>query len=403
MIKEEVAAVEPRVKDLSALADGLDLTQNFDQQQFLDRIVTSASGFGVPVEQSRRSVVSKHANATVYKLEVKPDAQSPAIVTYVKIVDIFSNPQVSPEVAEAQSELVLKFTREMSDSKVVQYMADVGATFKQENAYGMITSAYLGGDAAERFGAGKNTSELTPKKRFNWRQIQQFAARGMEVLLYMHTHGYLYRDLSPGNIFLDEHDNVHFADWEEVGRIQEDDSVPAENNVTGTWYFRAPEMVTNEGPETKIQPETDIFMFAGLFYFFMTGGMLHFDQPEITKDHGIQKVANFSRVSPKISFLQLQNNYFPLETFFEVPLHKSKLSPEAQESLRQKLQNMDQVLQKALATDQEQRYQTVMELIPELGVPVKSITAEEYEALWPSNEKKQLVERIIGFLKGQHA
>jgi serine/threonine protein kinase len=93
--------------------------------------------------------------------------------------------------------------------------------------------------------------------------------QGLEAL---HARGWVHRDVTPGNLLVDERDGVvKLADF---GLARPIDDVPDEYDLTrahetiGTPGYMSPEQWATP---KSVQPPSDLFMLAGCLYFLLTG------------------------------------------------------------------------------------------------------------------------------------
>lgn len=90
----------------------------------------------------------------------------------------------------------------------------------------------------------------------------------LTVLQVIHENGFVHRDLSPGNILLQE-DQICIIDFGLVRIVNSDFHPTQTGEILGTPHYLAPEQIDPDcGP---ISPATDIFAAGALVYRMLTG------------------------------------------------------------------------------------------------------------------------------------
>ena len=90
-------------------------------------------------------------------------------------------------------------------------------------------------------------------------------ARGLQ---FAHQHGIAHLDLKPGNVLVSEHDRCKLADFGCCQAVEENlkPASPTKSNLTGTYAYRAPELLRGESPSTK----ADIYSFGICLWQMLT-------------------------------------------------------------------------------------------------------------------------------------
>ncbi len=182
-------------------------------------------------------------------------------------------------------------------------------------------------------------------------EVVKMCAQIASALDFAHRKGIIHRDFKPGNILLDESGNVYLADFG-LARITEQSSEITGMSVVGTPTYMAPEQ---SGPG-EVDHTIDIYAF-GVTIFQMLTGRVPYEAPTAM---GIL-MAHMTHPVPSIV--------------------------EARPDLPQDLQ---MVIDRALAKNPEDRYQTALKLVEEMteileGKPVDISTASIQEALLMTN------------------
>lgn len=106
------------------------------------------------------------------------------------------------------------------------------------------------------YGGEKNLQELIncPNERLgNSRQVR-FALDISRGLAYAHRLGLAHLDVKPSNVLVSRQDHCKLADFgccQSVGDINDRPASPTKSSLTGTFAYRAPELLKGECPSTK--------------------------------------------------------------------------------------------------------------------------------------------------------
>ena len=175
---------------------------------------------------------------------------------------------------------------------------------------------------------------------------------------FAHSQGIIHRDIKPDNIMLGLFGEVLISDWGLAAGILEDSFAPKvsyEEAIAGTPSYMAPEMAL--GYEDKINEKSDIYLLGAILYEIITGEPPH-------------KGRNVS-----LCLFNAGNNVI------EEPWIKSELIKTAL---------------KAMATRQEDRYQTVKEFQKAIKTHYQSVEiSTRAKKLFQQGKKEQRYSLII--------
>ena len=107
---------------------------------------------------------------------------------------------------------------------------------------------------------------LAANKRLTVPQVIDVAQQLAEALDFLHSHGYVHRDVKPANLMLTPEGRVVLFDFGTVVRIK--DGAPYEAGLYGTPAFLAPEQTVAGG---KVDGRADLYAAGIMLYLMATG------------------------------------------------------------------------------------------------------------------------------------
>jgi serine/threonine protein kinase len=160
------------------------------------------------------------------------------------------------------------------------------------------------------------------------------------ALDYAHNKGVVHWDIKPSNIMLDVGGAVKITDFG-ISRttheaLRTDIDRALDTNITGTFSYMSPQHLT---PEGKVDPRSDVFSLGCVFYELLTG------------------VKPFSGDNPYTILFKIGH---------EEPVSILDIRPELPSVL-------ERIVNKTLAKDLDQRYQTCMDFAYDLGVAARHL------------------------------
>jgi len=97
-------------------------------------------------------------------------------------------------------------------------------------------------------------------------EVRALAARLAGALAYAHSLGVVHRDVKPGNVLFDEHDDAHLTDFG-IARLTDATAITSTGFVIGTAAYLAPEQVTGSGAV----PASDVYALGLVILEALTG------------------------------------------------------------------------------------------------------------------------------------
>lgn len=96
-----------------------------------------------------------------------------------------------------------------------------------------------------------------------FRTVAEWGIQIAEGLTYAHENGILHRDIKPGNVLLDENNNVWIADFG-LARLEQDASVTMTGDLLGTLRYMAPEQALAK--RVLVDHRADIYSLGATLY-----------------------------------------------------------------------------------------------------------------------------------------
>ena len=195
---------------------------------------------------------------------------------------------------------------------------------------------------------GETLSDLMHKEKLTIPRSIEIIKQVAEALGEAHEHGIIHRDIKPSNVAINERGNVKVLDFGLAKQIQLESANPSdpeqrtlmntqtrEGVIVGTPLYLSPEQALG----VDIDARSDLFTVGSLLYECITG------KPAFLGNKPAEIIANILR---------------------EEPPPPSKTNPDVPEEV-------DEIVQKALAKKPEARYQSAEELIADLESARSSI------------------------------
>jgi len=208
-------------------------------------------------------------------------------------------------------DLLKRFQREAQSAGTLQHkniviIYELGT--HEGNPY--MAMEYISGESLE--------SMVSSRRRMSMVDKLAIMIQVLDGLNYAHEHGIVHRDIKPGNIMVLKDGTVKIVDFG-IARIS-DNSMTKTGQIVGTINYMSPEQFNGH----VVDGRSDIFSAGVMFYEFLTGE-LPFDAPE----------------TPSVILKILNEKPPPLNKYLQ------NFPPE-----------LEEIVNKALAKDREERYAT---------------------------------------------
>lgn len=210
------------------------------------------------------------------------------------------------------------------------------AALKHHNLVGVVDNGVVDGHSylVMDYIQGTRLTELIAREQITWEQFKQLASQLCAGLAHAHHHGLVHRDLKPSNIMLTSENGVQTAKIVDFGIVKtttEDlsDPVTQTGEIFGTTYYMSPEQCQG----FPVDHRSDIYSLGCVFFQMLTGEM------------------PFVGASPIATVMKHLNDDVPKLGRDDIPPH------------------MQKVIDRAMAKDPADRFQTVDELLAAINDP----------------------------------
>jgi len=193
--------------------------------------------------------LGKGAMGVVYK-GLDPYIERPVAVKTIRF-DLLSDP-AEQEQAQVRFMREARSAGNLSHPNIVtiyEVGEDLGQTY--------IAMEYVDGQSLEKI--------LSSGKTLEFEEVANLVARVGDALDYAHRKGVIHRDIKPGNILIDREGAPHIVDFG-IARVAAS-TLTLTHTVLGTPFYMSPEQITGK----KIDHRTDIFSLGTILYELLTG------------------------------------------------------------------------------------------------------------------------------------
>ena len=141
-----------------------------------------------------------------------------------------------------------------------------------------------------KFAGGGSLLEAAPALRSDPRRAVALMVKVARALQYAHDQGILHRDLKPGNILLDGHDEPLVSDFGLAKWLEPIGDLTRTPSIFGTPGYIAPEQVN--GSAGNLSPAADVNSLGGVLFHLLTG------QPPFTGEHALKVIQQATEKAP---------------------------------------------------------------------------------------------------------
>jgi eukaryotic-like serine/threonine-protein kinase len=256
------------------------------------------------------------------------------LATYLKTGKRMALKVLPPEMCSNQK-LVRRFEREMKiisklrHENIVRYYG--GGKDKTQSFYAM---EYMDGGSME--------SLLKKKGRLSWEETVDNARQIAMALEYSHNHGIIHRDLKPANLFMGKDGRLKLGDFG-IARDTQATALTAAGRTVGTYAYMAPEQISGKPPVSR---KTDLYALGCVMFEMLTG-----KPPFVAPTAAEMLFAHLEQEPPRVT-----------EQALDCPIW------------------LENVVQKLLEKDPEERYFDALALQVALDEVVEKVTAAKSAA-----------------------
>src|SRR4051812_17714564 len=218
-------------------------------------------------------------------------------------------------------DLLKRFQREAQSAGTLQHpnIVIIYELGTHDNGNPYMAMEYIDGESLETM--------VHNRKRMSLVEKCEIMVQALNGLQYAHSHGIVHRDIKPGNIMVLKDGSVKIVDFG-IARIS-DNSMTKTGQIVGTINYMSPEQFNGH----IVDGRSDIFSAGVLLYEFLTG-VLPFDGAE----------------TPSVILKILNEPPPPLKN------HLQNFPPE-----------LEEVMNRSLAKDREERYASAEDFAFDLG------------------------------------
>ena len=101
----------------------------------------------------------------------------------------------------------------------------------------------------------------------DYHTVARWGRQVAQALAHAHEHGIVHRDIKPGNLLLDEADQIWITDFG-LARLDLGTSITGSGAVVGTWHYMSPEQAS--GNSRLVDHRTDIYSLGVTLYEALT-------------------------------------------------------------------------------------------------------------------------------------
>lgn len=164
-----------------------------------------------------------------------------------------------PEIAE-DKKVVARFERELDVLKTLKH-PNIVYCFggKCEGDHYFYAMELVEGGSLERL--------LRKRGRLPWEQVVEYSMQLCSALQFSHEHGYVHRDIKPGNLLLTRSGKLKLSDFG-LAQARSQARLTDHGKTMGTFHYMAPEQIRGKPP---ISGQTDLYAMGCVMYEMMAG------------------------------------------------------------------------------------------------------------------------------------
>ena len=160
---------------------------------------------------------------------------------------------------EDKETALARFHREVTSLAGLQHKNIVTVyTFEEHEGKPFMVMEYIDGKSLQQIIAAKEAIELSEKLNL----ILQVC----DGLQYAHDHGLIHRDIKPANILVDNYGIAKLIDFG-IARAGRSETITQPGQIIGSLSYMSPEQISNR----PLDPRTDVFSAGVVFYQLLTG------------------------------------------------------------------------------------------------------------------------------------
>ncbi|MCC6123366.1 MAG: protein kinase [Pirellulales bacterium] len=280
--REELAARFPKLGaeiDLNCIA----ATVRGERGELPD--ISSISSLNIPCDAQLTAAFSKSSTDPQVPARPSPPLESGDILGNYEIMKVLGQGAMGTVYLARQKELdwqvAIKIPRldQPHSARIVERLLEEAKTVVRLKHPHIVTVHHIDRDAAGTpyvvmdyieggtLGEGCTLGELLQRERLAPERAAELLIPTAEAVHFAHRHGFVHRDLKPGNILLDREGRPHVADFGLA--LHESRQQRQAGEYAGTFRYMAPEQV--RGETHRLDGRADVWALGVILYEMLAG------------------------------------------------------------------------------------------------------------------------------------
>lgn len=158
------------------------------------------------------------------------------------------------------------------DEEVQRFHREAAAAGKLDHP-GIVPIYQVGEDEGQHFFAmayvrGQSLAEIIREQRLAPRRAAEYVRKVALAVQFAHRHGIIHRDIKPGNVLVDEHDEPKVTDFGLAKEVDSEHSLTTSGQIVGTISYMPPEQAS--GTLSRVSTWSDVYSLGALLYALLT-------------------------------------------------------------------------------------------------------------------------------------